>query len=111
MSRLVVAGRLLLDRDRQQEISTLDALALLAFDEALRTAEPSARAAHLSADCEIDADVERAARRARRFTGVDVRLMGTLEEAEEVVDAPEHVGRRREQLEVFRAQRLRLVGP
>ena len=44
------------------------------------------------------------------FAGVQVHVIGTLQEAQVVV-APEHVGRRREQLEVLRPQRSHLVGP
>ena len=52
---LVVAGGRTLQHDRQQQIAPLDAIMLLAFEQPLRTAEPSGRTAHLSPECEIDA--------------------------------------------------------
>ena len=48
--------------------------------------------------------------RAQSFAGLQVRVMGALEAAHVVVVATEHVGRRRQQLEVLRSQRSRLVG-
>ncbi len=53
---------------------------------------------------------ERAAHSARRFAGVQVQVIGTLQVAQAVVVAAEHEGRRCEQLEVLRSQRSRLIG-
>jgi hypothetical protein len=43
-----------LQHNRQQQIAPFDAVALLAFYQPLGAAEPSGRAAYLSAECEID---------------------------------------------------------
>jgi hypothetical protein len=43
-----VARRLVLEREWHEEIATLDALARLAFDEALGPADPTASGTHLA---------------------------------------------------------------
>ena len=55
-----------------------------------------------------DQKAQRAA--AQRVAGVEVQLMGALEAAEVLVLAAEHVGRRRQQLEVLGAS-ARTPGP
>ncbi|MGH2741709.1 MAG: hypothetical protein ACRDN8_04320 [Thermoleophilaceae bacterium] len=107
---LVATGRTMPHHDRQQQIALLDAFTLLAFDQPLRAAEPSGRAAHLSSECEVHTQPERTAHSARSFAAVQVPMVGTLETAQVVVVAAEHVGRRRQQLKIARSQRRRLIG-
>jgi hypothetical protein len=106
----VVARRLVLHCDGQEEIAPLDAVPPLALDEALGTAEPPRRAAHLSAQCDVDAQKEGAARRAKRYAALEMCVMSPFEDAQEVVDAAEHLRSRCQQLEVVGCERRRLIG-
>ena len=82
--RLVLAGGLVLEDDRKQQITPFHAVARLALDQPLRAAEPSGRAARLSSKGEMRARPERATSRAKRLAGVEVGLVGTLEAAQVV---------------------------
>jgi hypothetical protein len=105
---VVTAGRLL-KPDRNQQVSVLDALTRLTFEEALRAREPAGRGGRLPSKHQVPADPERAARGARRLAGVQMGAMSTLQAAHVLVVAAEHVGRPREQLDILRAQRGRLI--
>ena len=58
---LVVAARLVLHRERHQQVALLDAFAALALDEPARAPEPAGGAADLAGKCEVDTDEEGAA--------------------------------------------------
>ncbi len=93
----------------EQQVAALDAVALDALDEALRAPDPPHGAAGLPAQQEVDADPERAPCGAQALAVVEVGLMGALEVAEVVRIAAEHVGSRRQALEVLGRQRRRSV--
>jgi hypothetical protein len=105
----VIAGLLSLERNRHEEVALFDAVVPGAFDKALRAAEPSAGRSDLSSDREAHADEEPSAGGAEPFARIEVRVVGALEDREVVVHEADHRGRRREQLEVIRSQRRRLV--
>jgi hypothetical protein len=109
-SGLVVAGGHLLQPDGDQQVSALDAVPLLALEQPLRATEPAACAGHLASEEQVVADPERTPRGARGIAGVRVQVMRALQAAQVVVVAAQHVGRSREQLQVLRAQRCRVVG-
>ena len=104
-----VTGGLVLVHDRQHHPATLRTITSVALEHPLRTSEPAGRAAHLAPERQIRADPPCTARGASSLAGVDVDVMGTLQEAHPLVIAPEHVGRRRQELDVFGAERLRLI--
>jgi hypothetical protein len=108
-SGLVVTGTLLLKHERQLQIALLHALTPLAFDQPLRATQPSCPTARLSPGEQMHTHPERAARGTQRLAGIEVDVMGTLQAAH-VVIASEHVSRRREQFEVLRSERRRLIG-
>ena len=54
-------------------------------------------------------DPERATGSARHLPGIEVGVMGPLQTAEVVVVAAKHVRRPREELEIHRAERRRLI--
>ena len=98
---LVVAGRLVLEHPRQQEVALLDAVAVLALDEpprALRTSPPRGSDRAASRLIPTQNALRAAASPSPRSS---VRVMGALERGDVLVVAPEHVGRRRQQLEVL----------
>jgi hypothetical protein len=99
-----------LDVGGQQQIAPLDAVASLAFDEPLGTAEPARRPTHLASECKVHAHPERAAHGAHRFTTVQVHVIGTLQAAQALVVAAEHEGRCCELFEVLRSERRRPIG-
>src|SRR5215213_2643515 len=108
-SGLVVTGSLLLKHERQLQIALLHALTSLAFDQPLRAAQPSCPTAHLSPDGQMHAHPERAARGTQRLASIKVDVIGTLHDAH-VVATAEHVSRRRQQFEILRSERNRLIG-
>jgi hypothetical protein len=104
---VVIARRHVGEDLRQQQEPALDAVALLALQQPLRAAEPAGRATHLAAQDEVHADPERAAHGPQSLAVIEVRLVRALERGRLVVVAPEHVGRRRELLEILGRQRIR----
>lgn len=100
----------MLERDRHLQIALFDTVPVLALNEALRPAEPTSRRPHLSSDREVHPEPESDARRAKPVPGVQAHVVRTLQECQVVVHATDHGGRDREQLEVVRSQRRRLVG-
>jgi hypothetical protein len=110
VSGLPVTAGLMPQHDRHQQIAPLDAVASLAFDQPLGTAEPACRPAHLASECKVHAHPERAAHSAHRFTTVQVHVIGTLQAAQALVVAAEHEGRCCELFEVLRSERRRPTG-
>ena len=108
---LVVAGRLVLQRERQQEVAALCAVAPFTLDEALRPREPAGGPAHLALHGEVHPERKRAADSPQRVSGLEVCVVRALERAQELVHAPDHVERRGEKLEIVGAEGSRLVGP
>ena len=102
---LEVAGRVVLEGDRHQEIAALDAVLGHLIDQALCAAEPSRSRAHLAAKREVHADPEGAIRGTSELTVVETSVMSALEKHEELFVAPEQIRRLREQLEVRGPQR------
>ena len=107
---IVVTRSLVLEHRRQQHVAVLDAVMLLAVEQPLRAAQPSAGSAHLASAGEIYAHPERAAHGAQSFARVHVCMMGALQVAQVLVVVADHVGRGRQQLEVLRSQWGRLIG-
>jgi hypothetical protein len=107
---LEIPAEHVLQHSRYQQIAALDRVTLLAFEQPSRAREPSQGGARLSPERQVVADPERAAHGPRRLAGVQVGVMCPLEAAHIVVVAPEHVGGPRQQLEVLRLQRRRLIG-
>ena len=107
--RMVASDRVT-HQDRDQQVASLGAVALLALEQALPAPEPSGRRAHLPAEHQVVSDPVRAVHGLRGVAGVEVDLMRPLESADVFVVAPNHVGRRREQLELLRPQGRCLVG-
>jgi hypothetical protein len=105
---LVVTTGLVLKHERQQQIALLDALTPLSFDQPPRAAEPACPTAHLSPGGQMHAHPERAVGGTQCFASVEVEVIGTLQAAH-VVIAAEHVSRSREQFEVLRSERSRLI--
>ena len=108
--RCEVTRRLVLEHDGHQEVATLRALATVVLEQPLSTAEPAARAAHLSSERQVDTDPDRTSRSTLGLLRVDVELMSPLQVAHPLVVAAEHVGRRRQELEVLRGEWSRFVG-
>ena len=102
---LVVPGHLALDRGRQEQVAALGRVAARALDEPLRAPEPPRGPAHLPADREVHPEEDGAARGAQRVAALRVLAVGPLQAAQEVVEAAQHVGRRRQPLEVLPAER------
>src|SRR5215204_2875387 len=100
---LPVTAGLMPQHDRHQQIAPLDAVASLAFDQPLGTAEPACGAAHLASECKVHAHPECAAHGAHRFTTVQVHVISTLQAAQALVVAAEHECRCCEQFEVLRS--------
>jgi hypothetical protein len=87
-----------LERGEQREIAALDAVAVA--EQPLRAAEPAGGAAQLAPQRELEADPEGAANRGLDRVRLEVRLVGTLEHRHVLRLVAEHVGRRRQPLEV-----------
>jgi hypothetical protein len=104
-----VAARLGLVHPREDEIPLLNAVAAILLEYALSAREPAAAAPNLALPRQPHADPERARRRARQSACFQVRLISACEHLHVIVLAPDHEERRREQLEIRRFERLRLV--
>ena len=107
---LDIAGGLVLEHVRQQEVAPFHAVTVLALDEPAGAPEPPGRTAELAAQDEVDRDPERTARRAQARAAVEVRLIRPLHGARVVRVAAQHVGRCRQRLEIVGIQRLHLMG-
>ena len=107
--RLEVVTRFLLEDERKQQVAAFDAICSLLVEDALGSAEPAAGATDLTAAREIDADPEGAAHGRPWLATVEVVAMGALEQTQVLGLTTEHVRRRRQQLELVRWERIRLV--
>ena len=107
---LVVTGCHVPQDGGRQQVALLDALTPLAVDQPLRATEPSGRAGGLAAEQEVETHPAGAPRGGESSAGIQVSVMGSLEEAQVVVFPAEHVCRGREQLDVRRSKRGRLIG-
>ena len=76
-----VAGRLLPHHHRYEQISALDAIAVLPIDQSLRAREPARATRQLAPDDEENARPERAADGPERRPGLQMRLMRAAPEA------------------------------
>jgi hypothetical protein len=103
-----VALGLVLEGDRHQEVALLRTLAFV-FDQPLGTAEPARRRPHLSAQRELHADPECAARSRAGLALLGVPLGRSLEDLQLLVFTAEHVGRDRKPHEILGTQRLIIV--
>jgi DNA-binding transcriptional ArsR family regulator len=99
-----VTAQLVLKADRQEHVTLLDTLALLALEQPLSAAEPARGRPHLTAERKVHADPERAADCGQRLALFRVRVVRALQQRNPFVDEPEHVGRRRQQHEVRAGQ-------
>ena len=88
----------------------LEGILALPFEQPVSASEPAGRGGGLSSKQHVVTDPERAAHGRQSLAVVQVSMMGALESADVVVIAAKHVGRPRQQLEVRRSERLRLVG-
>ena len=80
------------------------------LEHPLGAREPSRGARDLPAQHEVHADPEGAADRRQILAAVEVALMRTLQRAQLLLVAAQHVGDRREQLQVLRRQRRLAIG-
>ena len=99
----------MLKRDGQEHVAVLDAFGLFALEQPLRATEPARGRAHLAAESEVHPDPEGAADRALLLASLGVAVVRTLQQRDPLVDATEHVRRRREQLQVGPTERSGLV--
>jgi hypothetical protein len=104
---LELAHRLMPERERHEQVSLLDAVLAHLLDEPLRAPEPAGPAAHLATQHQVHADPECGPRREQRRAAVEVQVMSPLEVAQVLVLAPEHVRRRRDELDVLGRRRIR----
>ena len=105
-----VAARVGLEPEGNQEVAALDAVATRLLEQPVAAAEPAGRPGAFAAHEEVVPDPPGAARCAGDLVGVQVAVMGTLESADIVVVATEHVRRSGEQLQILRLQQIVLVG-
>ena len=99
-----------LDGPRHQQVSRLDVVAVVAAQEAIGPAQPSARRLPLPAQCEVDGRPEGGADRRQQLPVVEVPAMGPLQRLHLVGVATQHVGGRREEHEVVGPQAAVGVG-
>jgi len=92
------------------QVSVLHAIALVAVEQPLRAREPSARAARVTAEEELEPQPEGTARGSRALATVEPRVVRALEPAERLVVEADQVRRGRQRLEVRRRQPLDGVG-
>ncbi len=86
----------------EEEVAALDALLTVALEQPLPASKPSTCRRPLASHQEIQADPPRAERGSRHLARVEVGVVSALEAAKVFVVTAEHVGRRREQLEILR---------
>ena len=86
-----LAARLLLERDREQQVAAFHALAVRAVEQPLRAAEPAAGLPQLALARQRHPDPERAPQRPQVAALAEVRVVGALEEPQVVGLPPEHV--------------------
>src|SRR5918996_1191670 len=106
--RREVAARFVLEDERNEQVAALDGVVLA--DELVGAPEPAAGRTPLPAQRVIDAHPERAPERGGVVARLQRGMMSALQEAQVLVVPAEHVGGRREELEVLGPERSRLVG-
>ncbi len=104
-----VALHLVAEDRWQAEVAALHAVRVLLADEPLRPSDPARPAPHLAGQQELHPRPERAARGEQRSTRVEVALVRAPEDVDVDLEAPEHVRRGRQPLEVARLQPVRRV--
>src|SRR5207249_3563280 len=103
--RLEVAAGLVLEHLGEQQVSPLDAVTLLALQQALRPRKPAGGPADLAGARETHADPECAANRTQGIAGVEIAVVSALDDARPLTLAAEHRRGCRQELEVSRGQR------
>ena len=106
---LPVPAQLVLEGDRDQEIAALGAV-VLAFEQPVRAPQPAGRGAHVSAQGQLYPDPEGAAHRSPRLAVLRPLVVGAFQVAHRLVFPAEHERSRGEQLDVFGAEPLLLIG-
>ena len=110
LHRLVVRPHALpLEHDGDQQIAPLDTLASVTLDEPLRPAEPAAGLPHLAYVEEVHAEPERRPCSGQESTRVQMLAMDSLADRRVLVVPAEHVGRRRQEVEVLNGEGRRRV--
>src|SRR5205085_8862451 len=108
-SRDVAGGEEPLALGNEKE-AALDAVRISPVEQPLRAAEPTLGLPELLPQREAEADPEGCARRELDVAGLEVQVVHALVGGNPSLVAAEHVRGRREQAEVGRAERIRLVG-
>ena len=106
---LPVPAQLVLEGDRDQEIAALGAV-VLAFEQPVRASQPAGRGAHVSAQGQLYPDPEGAAHRSPRLAMLRPLVVSAFQVAHRLVVPAEHERSRGEQLDVFGAEPLLLIG-
>ncbi len=104
------AGIRLVQHLRYQQVAGLGTRAPVPLDEPAGPRHPARSRPGLSAQCQIEADPEPGAGGCQRVAFSQVELMGSLQKADHLVFAPDHVAGDRQLLEVRRGEGLRCVG-
>jgi hypothetical protein len=99
-----IAGDLVPEHHREEQVATLGALALL-LEEALRAPEPAARRSEQAAGGEVQADPRGAASRPPHLSRLEEPLMAPLEPRRGLLVPAEHEGTRREEVDIGRLER------
>jgi hypothetical protein len=107
---LEVARGKVLFHDRQQQIAALGAFVLFVLEQPLRAGDPAGRGAHLSTKEETEAEPECGTDRAQACTGIEVRVMGTLERLQIIRVPTGQIRRHCQQVEILTSQSGRLIG-
>jgi hypothetical protein len=81
---MITGGEMLL-RDRQQQVALLDAITLSAFQQSLRTGEPSGRAARRSSKEKMQTQPEGAAGSAHAFASIQMCMMGAIKRTQVII--------------------------
>jgi hypothetical protein len=112
--RRVVAGRLMLDHDRQQEVAVLDAGGSVTVEQPLPPAEPASCSCRFPPQRlppqEAETEPEGAPRGTQQLTVLDVCRVSTLEGEQVLLVTAEHEDGRRKQLEVGGTELARPIG-
>ena len=106
---LQIARRPVLEIGCEQQIALLDTVAPL-FEQPLGAREPARGARDLPAEHEVHADPEGAADSRQILSAIEVALMRTLQRAQLLLVAAQHVRDGREQLQVPRCERRLPIG-
>ena len=105
-----VAGGRVLKLGRKDEVSPLDAVTVFSIEQTLDPTEPSPCARSLAAQQQMDHEPERAAHRAPRLARLEISPVRALQRMQLLLVAADHVGRRRQTLEILRVEPCRAIG-